>query len=95
MTTKPVTLSELRMVPGYAHGTARRSVKDELRANILQKLESGEPLFPGIYGYEETVLPQIQVFSGLDERQLTDLAGKVEFLEVAPGSPADRAGLRN
>ncbi len=34
-------------------------MKDELRANILQKLESGEPLFPGIHGYEETVLPQI------------------------------------
>src|ERR1700690_1525011 len=59
MTTKPATLGELRKLPGYAPGTARRSVKDELRANILQKLESGEPLFPGIHGYEETVLPQI------------------------------------
>ena len=36
-----------------------RTVKEELRANILQKLEAGEPLFPGIHGYEETVLPQI------------------------------------
>src|SRR6202451_4560311 len=59
MTTKPATLGELRKLPGYAPGTARRTVKDELRANILQKLESGEPLFPGIHGYEETVLPQI------------------------------------
>src|SRR5579863_6024472 len=59
MTTKPATLGELRKLPGYAHGTPRRSVKDELRANILQKLEAGEPLFPGIHGYEETVLPQI------------------------------------
>ena len=59
MTTKPATLGELRKLPGYAPGTARRSVKDELRANILQKLEPGEPLFPGIHGYEETVLPQI------------------------------------
>src|ERR1700683_4152113 len=59
MTTKAATLGELRKLPGYAPGTARRSVKDELRANILQKLESGEPLFPGIHGYEETVLPQI------------------------------------
>jgi magnesium chelatase subunit I len=59
MTTKPATLGELRKLPGFAPGTARRSVKDELRANILQKLESGEPLFPGIHGYEETVLPQI------------------------------------
>ncbi len=59
MTTKPITLGELRKIPGYASGAARRSVKDELRANILQKLETGEPLFPGIHGYEETVLPQI------------------------------------
>ncbi len=59
MTTKPATLGELRKLPGYAPGTARRSVKDELRANILQKIETGEPLFPGIHGYEETVLPQI------------------------------------
>src|SRR5579862_1724497 len=59
MTTKPATLGELRKLPGYAPGTARRSVKDELRANILKKLEAGEPLFPGIHGYEETLLPQI------------------------------------
>src|ERR1700734_3718588 len=59
MTTKAATLGELRKLRGYAPGTARRSVKDELRPNILQKLESGEPLFPGVHGYEETVLPQI------------------------------------
>ena len=59
MTTKAATLGELRKLPGYAQGAARRTVKDELRANILQKLEAGEPLFPGIHGYEETVLPQI------------------------------------
>ncbi len=59
MTTKPATLGELRKLPGYASGVARRTVKDELRANLLQKLEAGEPLFPGIHGYEETVLPQI------------------------------------
>src|SRR6202790_3771152 len=59
MTTKAATLGELRKLPGYAAGTARRTVKDELRANILKKLETGEPLFPGVHGYEETVLPQI------------------------------------
>ncbi len=59
MTSKPATLGELRKIPGYAPGSARRTVKDELRANILRKLEAGEPLFPGIHGYEETVLPQI------------------------------------
>ncbi len=59
MTTKPATLGELRKLPGHAPGAARRTVKEELRANLLQKLEAGEPLFPGIHGYEETVLPQI------------------------------------
>jgi magnesium chelatase subunit I len=59
MTTKPATLGELRKLPGYAPGAARRSVKEELRTNLLQKLDAGEPLFPGIHGYEETVLPQI------------------------------------
>ena len=59
MNNKPATLGELRKLPGYEPGSARRTVKDELRANILQKLEAGEPLFPGIHGYEETVLPQI------------------------------------
>jgi magnesium chelatase subunit I len=59
MTTKPVTLGELKSFPGYAAGNACRTVKDELRANILKKLETDEPLFPGIHGYEETVLPQI------------------------------------
>jgi magnesium chelatase subunit I len=54
-----VTLGELKAYPGYAAGSACRTVKDELRANILKKLEAGEPLFPGIHGYEETVLPQI------------------------------------
>src|SRR5258707_10433059 len=59
MTMKATTLGELGKQPGYSPTTPRRSVKDELRANILKKLETGEPLFPGIHGYEETVLPQI------------------------------------
>jgi len=59
MTAKPTTLGELKKFPGYAPGAPRRTVKEELRANILKKLEAGEPLFPGIHGYEETVLPQI------------------------------------
>ncbi len=35
------------------------SVKDELRANLLRKLRAGERIFPGIVGYDETVVPQI------------------------------------
>lgn len=51
---KAVTLGELR-----ASGYASRSVKDEMRANLITKLRSGEKLFRGIVGYDESVVPQI------------------------------------
>lgn len=50
----PSTLGELT-ASGYAH----RSVKDEMRHNLVQKLKSGEDLFPGVQGYGESVVPQI------------------------------------
>ena len=37
----------------------RRSVKNEVRDNLIAKLRSGEPLFPGIIGYDDTVIPQL------------------------------------
>jgi magnesium chelatase subunit I len=37
-----------------------RSVKDEMRANLMAKLRAGEDIFPGILGYDRTVIPQIQ-----------------------------------
>ena len=52
--SRPRTLRELK-----ASGYRPRSVKDELRANLIARLRSGEPLFPGIVGYEKTVEPQI------------------------------------
>ena len=36
-----------------------RSVKDELRQNLICKLQRGEELFPGVVGYDDTVVPQI------------------------------------
>jgi magnesium chelatase subunit I len=38
---------------------ARRGVRVELRRNLIQRLSSGEKLFPGIHGYDDTVIPQI------------------------------------
>ncbi len=58
MATKPQTLGELRRSSSFSSGAERR-VKDEIRANLLRKIEAGEELFPGVHGYEETVLPQI------------------------------------
>jgi len=43
-----------------ASGYRPRSVKDEVRANLLKKLRAGEEVFPGVLGYEKTVVPQIQ-----------------------------------
>jgi magnesium chelatase subunit I len=48
------TLGELR-----AAGYRVRSVKDEMRANLLAKIARGENTFPGIHGYERTVVPAI------------------------------------
>jgi magnesium chelatase subunit I len=56
--TRPATLGSLKA--SVAAGTYRpRSVKDEVRQNLIAKLRRREPLFPGIIGYEETVIPQI------------------------------------
>jgi magnesium chelatase subunit I len=54
-TERARTLGALR-----ASGYAVESVKDEMRRNLIGKLRSGEPLFPDIVGYEETVVPQMQ-----------------------------------
>jgi magnesium chelatase subunit I len=58
MATKPQTLGELKRSESFTSGADRR-VKDEIRSNLLCKIEKGEALFPGVHGYEETVLPQI------------------------------------
>jgi magnesium chelatase subunit I len=56
---KPRTLGELKRIPDFDAGSVSRSVKDEIRGNLLRLIERGEPLFPGIHGYEDTVVPQI------------------------------------
>ncbi len=54
MTQRPATLGALREA-----GYATRSVKQEMRANLIRKLAEGETLFPGVVGYEDTVVPAI------------------------------------
>jgi len=54
LSTRPGTLGELRRT-----GYSSRTVKQEMRANLRARLAAGEPLFPGIVGYERTVLPAI------------------------------------
>jgi len=55
----PETLGALKASPFGAPERALRSVKDELRANLLARLACGGPLFPGVIGYDETVMPQM------------------------------------
>jgi len=54
MTARPGTLGELRQ-----SGYRPRSVKRELRDNLRRSLADGSPLFPGVLGYERTVIPGI------------------------------------
>ena len=62
--TLPHTLGELRNHPLYGEARLRdRTVKDEMRENLIARLrahaEHPEPIFPGIVGYDDTVVPQI------------------------------------
>ncbi len=54
--SRPTTLKELR-----ASGWVSKTVKDEIRDNFLAMLDRGEELFPGIVGYDSTVIPEISI----------------------------------
>jgi magnesium chelatase subunit I len=60
---RPSTLGELR-----ASGWRSRTVKEELRSNLLARLGEGRQVFPGVIGYEETVLPAVEnaILAGQD-----------------------------
>ena len=51
---RPRTLGELR-----ESGWTSRSVKEEIRSHLVERLRQGRPLFPGIHGYERTVIPSL------------------------------------
>lgn len=61
--SQPKTLGELKR-----SGYRPLSVKAEMRKNLIQKMLDREPLFPGIFGFEETVIPEIQnaILAGQD-----------------------------
>ena len=56
---KPRTIGELKRIPDFDSRSAGVSVKNEIRRNLLRAIERDEPLFPGVHGYEDTVIPQI------------------------------------
>jgi magnesium chelatase subunit I len=55
MTDRAMTLGELR-----SSGWRSRPVKEEIRANAVDRIRAGEPLFEGVVGYEQTVMPQLE-----------------------------------
>ena len=52
---KITTLGELKNA-----GYQPKSIKDELRANLIQVKRSGQNIFEGIWGYEDTVIPDVE-----------------------------------
>ncbi|HTF08202.1 MAG TPA: sigma 54-interacting transcriptional regulator [Asanoa sp.] len=91
----PRTVGELRAA-GYTY----RTVKEELRANLLDRMRTGVPRFPGIVGFDQTVLPEVEraILAGHDmvllgergqgkTRLIRSLVGLLdEWTPVIPGS---------
>ncbi len=59
MPTLPTNLGALKQSPFGTPDRALRSVKDEIRTNLLARIAKGGPLFTGVHGYEDTVVPQL------------------------------------
>jgi magnesium chelatase subunit I len=57
--TLPRTFGELKQSPWAEPPLRGRGIREELRTNLVRALESGTELFPGIVGYEDTILPQL------------------------------------
>src|SRR3712207_3393373 len=55
MSNRPTTLGELK-----ASGWVSQPVKAEIRRNAIARIKAGDPLFPAVLGYEDTVLPQLE-----------------------------------
>src|SRR6266478_7611732 len=91
--SNPRTLGELQRIPDFDAQTTSRSVKTEMRQNLLRAIENDEALFPGVHGYEDTVIPQIinailsrhnMILLGLrGQAKSRILRGLVEFLDDA------------
>src|SRR6266567_8684367 len=93
--TKVKTLGELKKT-GYVN----RSVKEEIRSNLIVKLQNKESTFPGIIGYEDSVIPDTErallsqhniLFLGLRGQAKTRMARQMidlldEYIPVVAGS---------
>ncbi len=57
--SKPNTLGALKSSPFSRERLAGRGVREEVRENLIRKLETGDELFPGIIGYSDSVVPPL------------------------------------
>src|ERR1700712_3074506 len=94
-TKKITTLGQLKK-SGYQH----KSVKEEIRSNLIKKLQAKESTFPGILGYEDSVIPDTErallskhniLFLGLRGQAKTRMARQMidlldEWIPVVTGS---------
>src|SRR6266567_2328557 len=77
------TVAELR-----ASGHAYETVKDEIRRNLLAAMRAGEHRFPGIIGFDQTVIPQLEraLLAGHDTMLLGERGqGKTRLIRTLPG----------
>src|SRR5437899_1192107 len=87
----PRTLRELQSSSFGQESYRNRTIKDEMRINLIRKLEAKASIFPGIVGYEETVVPQVvnailsrhnMILLGLrGQAKSRILRGLIEFLD--------------
>src|SRR5260370_42358067 len=87
----PRTLGELRSSPFGQESYRTRTIKDEMRMNLIRKLEAKDTIFRGIIGYEETVVPHVvnailsrhnMILLGLrGQAKSRILRGLIEFLD--------------
>jgi magnesium chelatase subunit I len=103
MATRPATLRELKK-----SGYKSRGIREELRENLIGRLKKNEPVFEGIFGYEDTVIPELQrailskhniLFLGLRGQAKTKMARQLvnlldEEIPVVAGSPLNDDPLR-
>jgi magnesium chelatase subunit I len=57
--SRPRTIGELKRIPDFDASSSCLPVRNEIRRNLLRAIEKDETLFPGVHGYEDTVIPQI------------------------------------
>ncbi|MGI8612507.1 MAG: magnesium chelatase [Nocardioidaceae bacterium] len=72
----------------HADGYAARSVKEEVRANLVATLRGGRSAFPGIVGFDDTVLPELEraLLAGHDLVLLGERGqGKTRLMRTLPG----------